>query len=114
MEHSTDRAMAAFTWPRLGTPVLRVGAAMALLQAPWLPAIASEKVNKHRYCKRRVGCERRKEGSTRAGCKRINGNSSEHCTARQRQLRWQSRLKLERECERESWDCCWNVRMGMG
>ncbi|KAG0608374.1 hypothetical protein M758_8G100900 [Ceratodon purpureus] len=61
MEHNTDRAMAAFTWPRLGTPVLRAGAAMALLQAPWLAAIGSEKLNTHRYCKRRVGCEGKKE-----------------------------------------------------
>ena len=61
MEDNTDRAMAAFTWPRLGTPVLRAGAAMALLQAPWLAAIASEKVYTHRYCERRVGCEGKKE-----------------------------------------------------
>jgi hypothetical protein len=45
MVHSMDRAMAAFTWPRLGAPVLRAGVAMALLHAPWLAAIAVEQAN---------------------------------------------------------------------
>ncbi|KAG0608375.1 hypothetical protein M758_8G101100 [Ceratodon purpureus] len=71
MDDNTDRAMAALTWPRLGTPVLRAGAAMALLQAPWLAAIASEKVNTHRYCERRVGCEGKKEARELADAREL-------------------------------------------